>query len=535
MIKLLPFLFLFLSVKASADILFLDLNNAPLEIAAARRAAAARGERLIVIPADGETLRGDNLAEELAELKNQNVRLTSMVISGHDGNGAFSGTRGNLSEEEVRGALQANPPMADTIRSLLLWGCYTATPASIELVWKQAFPNLVAVAGFDGSAPLSDKPGSSTYLEDFLKIEERLTKMTDINALNSAFLTLRNVPLMTSAACVNGVFLKPGQRPRTMNQIMGECSERLARARREAGDVSSLEGRYSCYFEAAEGCEDPPANKQSSDLRSYYNEIQNTAHCSEAFEASDLHLPSPDQVIRLIYFRNVVDNFVFNYQIDIDRLNGFLDQLGAPSELKIGDLRGMTRAQIRQKYDDINNFLNGIKKPATSNMSEVDIEFQALVKLAQIHVQTHSNTLRHMEGVPFSWVEPNSTQKIEGMEILKKITVEDYKGGIYRRSADMRATELRSQAFSESLEGRRLLELEERLMSIERDSEGRIDLIQEIEAAAENIPETNWAAAENMIRREMENIPRDIPAERRRIIVESYNRYISLLKMRDIP
>ena len=62
-------LILTLSQICHADILFIDTNNAPDEIKAAQKAADARGEKLIVIPA--RTAAQEKILMQMREIENE--------------------------------------------------------------------------------------------------------------------------------------------------------------------------------------------------------------------------------------------------------------------------------------------------------------------------------------------------------------------------------------------------------------------------------------------------------------------------------
>ena len=163
-----------------ADILFLDLNNSPKEIEAAKKAAKQRGEKLIVFPERAMRYPADieqNLNQKLTELKskNQQNKISSLIISGHDGNGHFTGSKGSMSYSDFANILESHPELKESVKSLYLWGCYTATPGSIINNWKPTFKNLDVIIGYDGSAPANDKLAGHNYLADALVKEKKMT------------------------------------------------------------------------------------------------------------------------------------------------------------------------------------------------------------------------------------------------------------------------------------------------------------------------------------------------------------------------
>ncbi len=403
--KLILGIILLSSQLATADILFLDMNNAPLEIAAARRAAAARGESVIVIPgptqraANRNGFRKEQLDQELQRLKSQRANISSVVISGHDGNGSFSGDLGSIGAEDLRSAFAKAKPVGDNARSLLLWGCYTATPGSIEFRWKDSLPGVVAVAGYDGSAPARERLGSHTYLEDFLKKEKSLLQIRDARQLAAAYNSIRNINVMKAAACVNDTYLQPGKAPRTMQSILGECKD-------VATNAPAAE-QFSCFFESRAGCETLPANTPDSPLRTYYNHLHATSHCDPQLRAAGVRRADPHSVISLILFQNVVANMQKLNAAEIAHLNQTLQETGAPADLRIGDLTTMKRGEIRALLEKVKLHFNS-KFDGTKKDTDAEVELEAKRNVAYRMVSGIANSLHQLQErcVPFDWVEP---------------------------------------------------------------------------------------------------------------------------------
>ncbi len=440
---------LFSTGVARADILFLDMNKAPLEIAAARRAAAARGERLIVIPnpssaVDSQRMTSEKLGEELQRLKAQSVNLSSVVISGHDGNGHFGGGNGSITSAALREAFDKAKPLGNNVRSLLLWGCYTATPGSIEFRWKASLPNVAAVVGFDGTAPSKERLGSQTYLEDFLTRERSLLEIRDANQLAAAYNRIRNIGLMQSAACVNDTYLKPNRAPQSMQSILGAC--------RSVAAVPPEAEQYACYFEARDGCEVVPANTPQSPLRTYYNHLQATGHCNEALENAGIHRAEPDTVIRLILFENVIANFQKLNAAEIGNINRVLAQIGAPADVRIGDLTKMNRAQIRVLLDKVTNALAMPYGDRAKLNTDAEVEANVDRQVAYQMASSIGSTLYGLRNdcVPFEWVEPNAHSassciaQMSNIERTKQIARSELHQEAARRTYDEIEAQVRS-------------------------------------------------------------------------------------------
>lgn len=434
------------SVQAHADILFLDLNGNPKEIEAAKAAASKRGEKVIVIPevtkelatrqsellaktqkaneeylrkgcsranSDSPTCAGvgkalneamakendfrqknqlnaETLNKALKDLKNKGANLSSLIVSGHDGNGHFGGTYGDLTDKDLAGAFQSNAPVGDGIRSLALWGCYTANLSSLSLYWKKAFPQVEVVVGFDKKGPLGNSPSNWALLKDFLSKDKELSQIKDQNELQKAFKKLDGVRITDAAICVGDTFSNKFVTMDLAN-IQSMCEGAFLKDAKV----------YTCYLNAEKGCENPPANTANSELRSFYEQLQDYAHCKEVLQPEQqVGMPSADTMIRLIHFADIKKNFVKNFTQQMADYNKLLDKVGAPKNLQWGDILKMSRAEILEKLKATDAYLNN----KGSGDSALNPEFIALRNFVRMGVQPVLGDLN----VPFTWVEPGA-------------------------------------------------------------------------------------------------------------------------------
>lgn len=467
-----------LSQVAYADILFIDMNNSSKEIQAAEKAATTRGEKLIVLPrlslddqkelakiskelqieksklrklgcaaseeemesmdnipedcnnrygrlydlekqkekiTQKNFLNKNNLSKEIKAIKNSGVKLTSLILSGHDGNGHFFGENADLSEETIEEAFKKNPPMGNNIRSLMLWGCYTANLSSLTGNWKKMLPNVEMIAGFDGVAPAGSKPGSATYLEDALTQEKRLTEIKDRKTLEKNFKALRNVPTMNAAICIGDSFVSH-KASLSLSEMYKIC---------DSTDFQKIKDVYNCYKNATTpACANPPANTGNSELRAIYNKLQDTRHCLEVKPQPDL--PTTDQVIRLIFFGNVKANYVKNALNDLKALDELLKKLGAPAGLTLSDMGKLTRAELLARFTKINQFLESITGPFNNQLYNNPLTPEAKLLAQKMSIlQTDLGELKPFQ-IPFEWVEPNAKTK---KDLHLKIDAESVKIG----------------------------------------------------------------------------------------------------------
>lgn len=339
-----------LTLNARADVLFFDVNNASKEIEAAKRAAAKTGEKLWIIPdrKAGQTLiSNENLSQELAKLKAKGAKLTSMVISGHDGNGRFfsENDESEFNESDLKEAFEKNAPLGAGIRSVFLWGCYAANPKGAYVTWRNVVPNLEMVVGFNELAPLSIRASSYNYLEDALSNEKNLLAMNDGRALQSAFKKLRGVNDTSSAICVRHNYITPNK-VRTYNQLLDECKpyERL----------KVLSEKTNCYIKALAGCTEVPNDTRSGAIRLLYNEVQSKSHCGIVDTSFE---PDADALLRLIYYKNVMSNFLDGFSEELASFNALGLNLGIPNELLLDKLAGKNRKEVVDALNALASYL----------------------------------------------------------------------------------------------------------------------------------------------------------------------------------
>ncbi|AUN99360.1 hypothetical protein C0V70_14850 [Bacteriovorax stolpii] len=221
--KLILTLFI-LSTNVMADVLFIDLNNVEQEIEVARKAAALRGEKLIVLPLDRDSYKNpvkskldqeysriyaryemacrnqespacQKAATEVSEMeiriskipsvKNYDAaklqedmatikeNISSVMISGHDGGGNFTGEFGQITGREFLSSLK-NFSGRDDIRSLYLLGCNSATTHTLAALWRNALPKAQFIAGYEGIGYLRDNGLGHAFIKNVMAEEQKI-------------------------------------------------------------------------------------------------------------------------------------------------------------------------------------------------------------------------------------------------------------------------------------------------------------------------------------------------------------------------
>ncbi|MFN7727605.1 MAG: hypothetical protein ACK5P7_00445 [Bdellovibrio sp.] len=419
---------------ARADILFLDLNDAKQEIEAAEKAARSRGEKLIVIPGANSRAQvtPDQIKAEVLRMKAAGVRLSSVVISGHDGNGRFSGTRGttavDMTADALKDALAVAPEVVQDVRSVLLWGCRTTNIGSVDVHWKPIFPNVGVFAGFDGRGPSKIRDANHRYLEDFLRIDRDLIAAKDKASMEQLVNGIGGFNITASSICTDKFMVTPtgpGARAnaRDIGAIRRDCNPRLPEIKK------GLE-IFNCYRNARGtvkvgnrtlNCSNPPSTTVSGDpqcvaaaataydsetcnpLGVFHQVLSNKMQCRAYWEEirSDIEVPEPHLIQMLMHFDNFKSNLGNLHRAELAKMDALLAEVGAPAGLRVGNIPQMSRAEIIKRLGDLTSFLGNPNVPDIDNPKAVQLDQlrESSVELSQI--------ISSLEKAPPEWYNAN--------------------------------------------------------------------------------------------------------------------------------
>lgn len=353
-------------IDANKVMLFVDTNNSELEIMTSQKAACERGERLVVVPKNYKdykkytdkliethkkvekcfnTKAADACKEEenhynkaeseltafkqsqpsirtgineaMAEIKAANGKLQVFTISGHDGGGTFGGHKGDFNRHELAEIMKEHQDINETT-SVLLLGCYTGVQNEIY-AWKGIFPSARLIAGYDGSAPLADRPQGHQYITDILLKEKQLLKNSDEKKLMS--FTQNNIKSLNqlhAAMYVNCeddnefYYGSDGSKKNFKAFNTKECLEKKDEIKALAQEVD----KYQL------GILEPPLNTQG-ELRQLYNKARRYEHCLQLTE-TDLNVSN---LFNLLFYQGVKESFASFYKDDLSKAEMILADL----------------------------------------------------------------------------------------------------------------------------------------------------------------------------------------------------------------
>jgi hypothetical protein len=454
---------LILSPLVFADILFLDVNDSEKEVLAAKEAAKKSGRKIVVVPDVDENTKKqlrslnaivENLQnkrndechdsgyesdecqnleielskkqEEVVELQDKvqinvekirdvlkkreetNSPFSTMIISGHDGTGEFSGVYGNITDEAISKLFASFPKQSKAMRSLHLWGCYTTSPASLLNNWLHYFPNTALISGYDDQAPLNDKPAGWKYLKGVLEKENELLNSTDAKKLQRLLKKIPGAAQTHSAIYVCGQYAN--------NTEAFDLSELSSRCEKYKEEVERLSEGYMCYKRATDAnCSEPPETTSSGPIREFYEALHKADACNKLAAEDENYIGyNRDEALRLIFYREVKKNFARVYQKQLREMDELMNTLGVNSLARFSKVDSMSRAEMIKAVDALKNHIqkthgkvytaqNKIMRMSTK--TEKDRNIKALMNLHRSLARTLVSL--NSTCVPFNWIESN--------------------------------------------------------------------------------------------------------------------------------
>ncbi len=313
-----------LSVFGAGDIiLFLDMNNNPLEIKAARKGAKKAGDKLVVYPTKGKLFNKETAMQLL-----ETTPFSVLALSGHDGGGSFSGDRGEeLSKSDIEFAMANSRRSLDDIDTLMLIGCNTGNRHQVY-EWRNVFPKLKLVAGYDGYAPLGDRPAGHAYIEDIIIKRDNIIKTANAKELKNKLNSLRHLYdleiglFAQTSDCTAGVvtsedyYFRPLEKDATQ-KFQTFYDPKCKEAVKQLGKHKKL------FMEFFNGTKEYVPHKQNNALKATYVYLTKNEHCIRDFQSD---YPGeglkPDPVLMMRFYDKVKKNFMHVYK---DSLDGFAE------------------------------------------------------------------------------------------------------------------------------------------------------------------------------------------------------------------
>jgi hypothetical protein len=279
------------------------------------------------------------------ELADGGVKITSLVLSGHNGGNSYSGLEGqfdaNLITNSITEAYKGKEDLLKDFNNVALWGCYTATVGGV-MIWKSAFPSLKVIAGYSGSAPSGVRPISGEYLKDLLIKSSQLPKVSTLAEAQVALKSIKGVNETLSAiytqcdSCKQEWYmgtettdsdqLTPDQRPQRTITRKVEALNRETICESIGELVGALNQQLVQFMHSKESS---PTDTTNHPLRRLYNQARQYEHCPKMKQAVNA-----EKVGLLLFFKGVLENFNRVFETEIDESIAELESINLAELLK---------------------------------------------------------------------------------------------------------------------------------------------------------------------------------------------------------
>ncbi len=354
-------------IDDSKVMLFVDTNNSELEIKTSEKAACERGEKLVIVPKnyqeyskytsalnesqkkfdrcsktgkDCSSLEQElyatvnkldkfkmdqpsieeGIKEALSQIKEKKGKLKNFTISGHDGGGSFGGNKGGFDRFQLAEMIGEYQDINE-VSSVLLLGCYTGVQNEIY-AWKKIFPKARLIAGYDGSAPLADRPQGHEYLSDILLKEKDLLKNADEKKLLSY--TKANIKSLNQLHAAmyldcdeNNEFYygADGGSKKFRPFDMKECEKKKP----------EMEAIVKAMAKYESGEMDPPSNTATGEIRQLYIQARRLEHCNAIIGPENG--VNTNNVFNLLFYEGVKESFASYYKDDLQKAESIISEL----------------------------------------------------------------------------------------------------------------------------------------------------------------------------------------------------------------
>jgi hypothetical protein len=255
-----------------------------------------------------------------------------------------------MSREELKELMKDYGDINEA-QSLLLLGCYTGVQKEI-LEWRGIFPKARLIAGYDGSAPLSDKPLGHQYITEILLKEKDLYSQADQKQLQQyTRANIQSLFQLNSAVFVNCdpenskefYYSSESQTRRFSEFGAKECFKKIK-------DIENYYERISLY----QSGELEPPKETTGELRQIYNFVRANEHCLELLESP----LEANKVFNLLFYDGIKKNFAKFYENDLEEAQKILDTMNIENYIEVTNADLAKVEALKAVYEDkLNRYL----------------------------------------------------------------------------------------------------------------------------------------------------------------------------------
>ncbi len=253
------------------------------------------------------------LQQLIAQLSQNQAKVTTLVISGHHGEyfyGDLTVNFNNASDEEGSDSSLFYTwlrPITQNVTAIALWACDSVNPEYAE-EWLKLAPRFEIMLGYSDSAPLGSRPSSSAFLMSGLLARTRLNSAKTTKELKTLFLALPGVAESAAALVLRnpalGAWMMSSSIVNENNQL--KIERKLVDLNEEfrcASVQSDIEATMALMKPYVEGEKELPADETLSPVKRAYFYLHHHASC---YSADQTRLYSAYQIGLLRFFETAV-------------------------------------------------------------------------------------------------------------------------------------------------------------------------------------------------------------------------------------
>lgn len=381
-------LFSMMAITGSAEIIFVDINDAPLEIQACEAGLADKARKTGKAEPPLERTNGNCndtggifgtdkvprkertdtywcLRHKVKTMLESGRKIDSLVISGEDGNGQifgrYKGNPGALHAHEIALLYEEFSELKSTLKSAALWGCYPTTVDAAEQYWLIPNQSMQFTMGFTLQGPDKERPANHALLRQFCEKREEAVEAAQRNALCEFYDKIQQDPLaMTHMGMCDryGVASKdyayPGMEDEdhcfTYEELHKRCGEFIPYYESQVKMYEDYRLGKRDDFEFDIYDRDGDGDKtEKSELRLFYDELQKWRHCADQLKVDrSFDMPYAPDVIRLIKSKYLQKHAAELHSPEFKQYDHALIKMGLAS-LALGDVSKLSRSELVEK------------------------------------------------------------------------------------------------------------------------------------------------------------------------------------------
>lgn len=347
--------------KKSEYSFFLDMNDSPNELAAARERSEQECLNFVHITSKGQ------LEQKLGEVYKKKGKVPIIVVSGHSVNSRFSGTRFSFGFSDIEKMKKKYPAFGTDLETVLLWGCFTGNKKKLDR-WHDTFPNATGIIGYTGRSPLDEQNVGADFLYSLWnqrhlihegKNDAEVKQILDDviphmgGGSNRTFMVTAGMSFFTcDDANPNRYYYFVDNIDTTKSSLFPE--DKIEKSCDQAKDelpaqLEDLErywtGRQEPYASHDPAYKSRELNTLRYNLYPWFNQFE---HCfEEGARLKDGSAVGLNEMVNLIFYSNIKGNFAGQFGAKMKAAQGMLKKakIKAPG---LGDVVNASRADIME-------------------------------------------------------------------------------------------------------------------------------------------------------------------------------------------